>query len=353
LIGPGKFLRIDSKVEFRTVPASAGLRHLGIERLDDGRQTFDHSGHRLAGIGDDQHHQSARNPFGHANVRVGGGPAIVGRAGDESQRLLGGGRRGADAQLLLVQRDRWRQHAEGTVGNRTRRELQHVFGARPVLLAKLGRIAPGGRRPLNKNLVDPFDQDLELPPDRPLIPHLERQRHARVGRHDRGHWVSPRRRGRGLGIERQLRPQVLQQIVAQIQSELAANRVLECLNTLFTPGVRGLDECDELIVGPGQIDREDGKRRMARGERWKRSKIKRWLVEESENSPPGGDRRSNIGWSKKARTPRRGDGATTRTRVISASSWKPHWSSIRLTPSTPAFAAFSGTGGRAARSTNP
>jgi hypothetical protein len=27
---------------------------------------------------------------------------------------------------------------------------------------------------------------------------------------------------------------------------------------------------------------------MARGERWKRSKIKRRLVEESENSPPGG-----------------------------------------------------------------
>src|SRR5208283_3636049 len=58
--------------------------------------------------------------------------------------------------------------------------------------------------------------------------------------------------------------------------------------TLFTPRVRGLDECDELIVGPGQIDRADGERRMARGERWKRSKIKRRLVEESENSKPGG-----------------------------------------------------------------
>ena len=124
--------------------------------------------------------------------------------------------------------------------------------------------------------------------DRPLIPHLERQRHARVSRHDRGHRVSRGRRGQGLGIDCQFRPQVFQQVVARVQSELASNRVLERLNTLFTAGVCGLDQCDELIVDPGQIDRENGERRMARGERWKQSKIERRLVEESENTPPGG-----------------------------------------------------------------
>ena len=70
LIALGKLLRIDSQVEFRPVAASSRLCHLGVQRLHDGRQTVDHSRHRLAGIGHNQHHQVMGNPIGHPSVAI-------------------------------------------------------------------------------------------------------------------------------------------------------------------------------------------------------------------------------------------------------------------------------------------
>ena len=231
-----------------------------------------------------------------ADQRRSAGPAPSVRA------FSAAGRCSAQDQLLLIQRDGGRQHCKRPIGKQTRRELQDIFGACPVLLAELRGVSRPTRRPLGQHLVYPLDEHVQLLGERSFILDRDGERQSRVDGHDRSHRVTRRRRLRRLRVDRQLRPQVLEQIVPQVKAELGADRILDApRRSVHWPGSPACSErrsdrrsCQDQSTRPRTPTAPREWREATRDRRW--------------------------AGRPDARSPRRGAGATTWSFVIKASS---------------------------------
>ena len=270
------------------------------DHLDQARQVGEHLGQeRLARVAHGEERHVRGEPVGRPGQPILGGRAASGLQLDRPARDVGGG---AHHDRFLPHEDR-RAHPRRQEQDR-RGDREDIAATRPFEAFELGA---RGLRVLPEGAVGPLHEVVEDLPERLRIVDLDGERglgdveHPPREADDRvGGGVDPGRDDVGDDPG----PEMRQDVLAQPAAGLLAHDLLGRVEEGLPVGVEGPGLLDELAVEPRGVDRGDGVAGEPRRQR-------------------GRSFAPKVGWSKRARAPVRGEGASTRVMVINASSWKP------------------------------